>query len=179
MNYLVLDDVLPKTIADYVENEFINFPYYYLKNITTYSNEYMPGFSHSIADFNSNKGITGNGFELVQLLLQTFAEKASIVPNKILVARLFLQLPTIREACSNLPHKDLGVEHMVFLYYVTDSSGPTVLYDKTSKYDLQQNVIAKIEPKKGRGVFFNGKHYHNSSSPTTLNTRLILNVNFD
>ena len=179
MKYFILDDVLPKKFVDYVENKFINFPYYYLRNITDInSNEYMPGFSHQIADFYRNKGVIGDGFDLVQLLLYTFAQRTPIVPNNILQSRLFLQLPTVRETISNLPHRDVEIDHMVFLYYVFDSDGPTVLYDKTSRYDYEQNVLISIEPKKGRGVFFNGKYYHNSSSPTTKSTRLILNVDF-
>ena len=62
------------------------------------------------------------------------------------------------------------------LYYVNDSDGNTILYDKTiddipfeehypdEHYDL--NITHSITPKKGRVLFFDGRHYHAPSSPS-------------
>ena len=67
--------------------------------------------------------------------------------------------------------------HLVLLYYVNDSDGETILFDKTindiedpsmmyldEKY--QFNVVNKIMPKKGRILLFDGRTYHSASSPT-------------
>jgi len=67
--------------------------------------------------------------------------------------------------------------HLVLLYYVNDSDGETILFDKTindiedpsmmyldEKY--QFNVVNKIMPKKGRILLFDGRTYHAASSPT-------------
>jgi hypothetical protein len=76
--------------------------------------------------------------------------------------------------------------HLVFLYYVTDADGDTILYDKTiNDLDIDNiqnkdimykfNIKKKISPKKGRVLFFNGENYHSSSTPTK-NIRCIITL---
>ena len=67
--------------------------------------------------------------------------------------------------------------HLVLLYYVNDSDGETILFDKTAS-DIEDddtmyleerhqfNVVNKIIPKKGRILLFDGRTYHSASSPT-------------
>ena len=75
-------------------------------------------------------------------------------------------------------HVNKKIPHLVLLYYVNDSDGETILYDKTIN-DIEDdgviyldemhefNVANKIMPKQGRILLFDGKTYHSASSPTT------------
>jgi hypothetical protein len=73
-------------------------------------------------------------------------------------------------------HINFGMPHLVMLYYVNDSDGDTVIFDKTLD-DIPNgihypdeyctlNITHRISPKRGRVLFFDGKFYHASSSPT-------------
>jgi hypothetical protein len=77
-------------------------------------------------------------------------------------------------------HVNREEPHLVLLYYVNDSDGDTILFDKTiddikscekcdryldEKYEF--NIISKITPKQGRILLFDGKNYHSASSPTS------------
>jgi hypothetical protein len=73
-------------------------------------------------------------------------------------------------------HVNRDVPHLVMLYYVNDSDGDTILYDKTrEEIPLEVlwpdeycnlNITNRISPKKGRVLFFDGRTYHAPSGPT-------------
>ena len=103
--------------------------------------------------------------------------------------RSFLQLPlneTLlfkdRKHREDTPHIDIEQPHTVFLYYVNDADGDTVIYDYVSKNvkDVPNyediKMIKKITPKQGRVVVFDGMTWHSSTQPTQ-GPRCI--VNFD
>ena len=57
------------------------------------------------------------------------------------------------------------------IYYVNDSDGDTVFFDKNWK------VTERIAPEKGKFVLFDGNIFHASTSPQKTNVRLIININ--
>ncbi|MEM1087215.1 MAG: hypothetical protein AAGH90_05755, partial [Pseudomonadota bacterium] len=67
-------------------------------------------------------------------------------------------------------HTDDPNPHWVFIYYVNDADGPTCLFEGSE-------ITHRIEPKRGRGVIFEGKIEHSSSSPVESRYRCILNFN--
>jgi hypothetical protein len=75
-------------------------------------------------------------------------------------------------------HTDLKLEngglvpHLVCLYYVDDSDGPTYFYDD----DL--NLIKEISPQKGLAVIFDGDILHAGSNPIMHPFRFAININF-
>ena len=81
-------------------------------------------------------------------------------------------------------HVDFAFPHLVFLYYVNDSDGPTTILNKkcfmgNNKVfdDFEENdVIQRVDPKKGRAVIFDGLYYHAGGIPK--NTPRCV-VNFD
>jgi hypothetical protein len=84
----------------------------------------------------------------------------------------------------HLPHIDRDAPHLVFLYYVNDSDGDTVFFDKF----WQQGVIPKVDdlnealrisPKMGTGILFDGLQYHASSSPVESLYRCVINLTFE
>jgi hypothetical protein len=91
----------------------------------------------------------------------------------------------------NYPHVDVDREHMVGLLYLNDSDGDTVIYTETfdpqgpissrEHYDSITSFtkLVSITPEKGTFVFFNGKHYHSSSTPTAHANRVVVNFNLE
>jgi hypothetical protein len=78
---------------------------------------------------------------------------------------------------SQVPHIDLKYDdgkelpHVVFLYYINDSDGPTYFYNK----DLE--VISSIPPTMGTCVMFDGGTLHAGSTPNITPFRYALNIN--
>jgi len=78
---------------------------------------------------------------------------------------------------SQVPHIDLKYDdgkelpHVVFLYYINDSDGPTYFYNK----DLE--VISSIPPTMGTCVMFDGGTLHAGSTPKSTPFRYALNIN--
>ena len=61
-------------------------------------------------------------------------------------------------------------DHLVCLYYVMDSDGDTVFFDKMCESDERPsfkdcNIIKSVTPKQGRVVLFNGRRYHANNLP--------------
>lgn len=72
------------------------------------------------------------------------------------------------------PHKDSNRENFFsFLYYVNDSDGDTLFFDSDC------NVMRRISPKRGFGVFFNSNILHCAMYPkTNILPRVIVNMMF-
>ena len=70
----------------------------------------------------------------------------------------------------NVPHVDMHRDHMVILYYVTDSDGPTYFFE-----DDGRTIIKKVEPKRGRFIFFDGNIKHAGSHPIKSKYRIVIN----
>ena len=77
---------------------------------------------------------------------------------------------------SNTPHIDSRSDHDVLIYYVIDSDGPTILYNKQKGDDLR-GIKKKFtfHPKKGEILKFDGSIYHSSTPPRKNNLRCVLN----
>lgn len=140
-----------------------------------------PGFAHVI--FNDHGITVPETYNLTfPVAIQGF-KKANISWSKLRYARSFFQLPlTTHEGTSN-PHVDIpGEDHWVCLYYVNDSDGETVFFDKYNEhpndtlYHKEYNIIKKVKPQQGKAVIFNGRIYHANNLPRN-NPRFILNFN--
>lgn len=77
-----------------------------------------------------------------------------------------------------MPHVDMKydngdpVDHMVLLYYINDSDGPTYFFNES--YD----IVDSVKPKMGRAIVFHGSQLHAGSNPAFYPYRLALNINF-
>ena len=80
------------------------------------------------------------------------------------------------------PHLDRFEPHLVFLYYVCDSDGDTIIYDyKTEKegdvpFFEDVKELKRITPKQGRVVIFDGMYWHTAEQPTK-DVRCVINFN--
>jgi hypothetical protein len=163
----VIDDIISKDYADRIENLFlsINFPWYYIKDITDIGNQKRPAFTHQLYN---DKKVNSEVLEFLTPLIE-----ASGISGNLVQARSFLQMPLAYDFNTpDDPHIDLDYPHTVLLYYVKDSDGDTVLYGYDSLEETQ-----RVTPKKGRAVIFDGMLYHTALQPK-LDTRCIINFDF-
>jgi hypothetical protein len=171
---IIIDDVLPKTYADEIENTLFSpsFPWYYADDITYGQNagemEKTFGFFHMLYSSMERVSTYGSFFEPLYHIALSKAE-VDIHQPYIYQARTFLQVPSIKPRLYNNKHVDMVNPHLVVLYYVNDSDGDTHLFEGLE-------IIKKIEPKKNRVVIFDGSIYHSSGTPA-LNKRCVINFN--
>jgi hypothetical protein len=115
--------------------------------------------------------IRNPNYELYASVAQAVADRKNQKILAITNMRAHLQLP-IQLATLGIPHVDKHDLNpfSVIVYYVNDTDGETVLYrdDKTE--------LARISPKKGRCVVFDGNIYHKAGMPT-IDIRCIINYN--
>jgi hypothetical protein len=188
---IILDDVIPLQYQDAIEDFLlgeVTVPWYLVNDVTYIGttneeaniDKKYPGLSHL---FKNEEGHLDPFYDFFRPLAFTGCEKINFKINEIIRVRAFLQLPTYYPPRENNPHVDLRFSHLVCLYYVNDSQGPTNIYEQTFNELSTENVGStefilkqQVDPKKGRCVFFNGLHYHSSSSPNH-SKRCV--VNFD
>lgn len=197
---LIIEDAVPQAYANKIEELMLirDFSWFFRGDITYPDhalektgqlNEKRPGFGNLIYDINLG---AGNLFNFIAPIVLTTVEKYNIPFNQILQMRGFLSLPLLSTSLSRIdkPHIDNPLPHIVALYYVNDSDGDTIIFDKKYQYGIQNfydleaidpeniPILEKISPKKGKLVFFNGAHYHASSQPTA-GPRCVINFNLN
>ena len=83
---------------------------------------------------------------------------------------------------THVDHEQFYNGHRAYamVYYVNDSDGDTIIFDKKHGDEDKQNlnIIERISPKKGRAVMFPAHWFHTSTYPSKHNIRFILNINF-
>jgi len=186
---IVIDDCISEGYQRLIENELVSNknPWYFQRDIVkTQTTLGTPGLSHFFFDANSGGVLSPELYNLVLPIVFESTEKLGIKPNGILQARSFMHFPiadALKKEYDHI-HVDFDQEHIVCLYYVNNSDGDTLIFDKTTaevpygsdvdKYTF--NIVDRITPKRGRCVFFNGDKYHASSGPSS-DVRCIINFN--
>tara|TARA_B110000977_G_C11090784_1_gene496777 strand:- start:469 stop:1050 length:582 start_codon:yes stop_codon:yes gene_type:complete len=174
---VVLDDVIPVFLQDYfhgmilgkVDNEDI-YP------TVDFTVKYEP-----TAEEGGIAPLSFNHILKSSTRLSSHLENFSLIPSKaceylkynmkdILYGRIYLTLPYNSNLDYAKPHTDLKYKHYVVLYYVNDSDGDTVFFNKHNK------IIKRVTPKKGRVVVFDGSILHGGGIPK-ISPRAV--VNFD
>ena len=175
----VIDNVIPKKYQNYLETNILSrdFPWYFVPNITLATegeNQLSTdaiGLSHTFIDIET--GSMSFATEKLTPLLIRCCEKIGVKPKGVYWGRVFMTISNGR-VIRTLFHTDMDIPHLVCLYYINDSTGPTVMLSKTyeeftpeeiNAEDQSQFITHEIEPKKGRVVFFDGRHYHASTTP--------------
>ena len=69
-------------------------------------------------------------------------------------------------------HRDFDDPGCVYVYYVNDSDGYTILFDEAG------NVEAKVMPSAGHLVRMDSQQYHCMTTPVRTDRRLVINLNF-
>jgi len=189
----LIENVIDRDTQDNLEYIMFQtlFPWFYRSNFTEscdnifgYDYNTVPGFAHV---FSSENGAIGNFLEYTLPIIEGACGALDIEQYKILNARTFLQMPHKTPGLT-IPHIDMPTtEHIVILYYVLDSDGDTVLFDKThdlsnkqKKQDplLEADIFYRSTPKKGNALVFHGSNYHSHFLPVK-NMRCVINFNLD
>jgi len=200
---LIIDNCIPVKYQDEIENFLLvnDHPWCFQSDITL-SDTYLraldklhpdnkpsrrPGFGSMMFDPNTGRGTP---YHFLTPILYCAAEKANIDISQVDLLRGFLSMPVPADKENKIdkPHIDKSFPHLVGLYYVNDSDGDTLIYRETNVPLLDTQSISEVDsttltvarsvsPKKGRLVFFNGRHYHSSTQPT-IGPRCVLNFHF-
>ena len=185
----ILDNIIPKKQQEEIKNFMYGktFPWYFVSDITHLDNQHQsrPGHFHLMVD----KGKTNSDYISEIKKISDSVNKKIKKKLQMYQVRSFLQLPLNEKLLysdskhrEDTPHIDIEQPHTVFLYYVNDADGDTVIYDYVSKNvkDVPNyediKMVKKITPKQGRVVVFDGMTWHSSTQPTK-GPRCI--VNFD
>ena len=180
MGYEIRDNLISKGYQDFLEETFTeDFPWFYqFQEEENWDEEWMSSnFIHMIhiddSDWQPPLQKTQRYKDMVYPILLHALDKP--------VKELFRirAVMNIRGQISDKgypPHTDLSHPHLTMLYYVNDADGPTRLYDGNNEKS-PGNVIAEVEPKKGRILLFDGNVLHAGTS-TTSHRRMIVNFNF-
>lgn len=179
----IIDDVIPVQHQDYLSKFYTssNIDWKFQKDITfhpTHNNYdnveiFNPGFSNLMLTLGMQSLPL---YHTAAPILYAACNKLNLEPLQVIKARSFLQLPIANQFNSiNNPHIDTEIQHIVILYYITDSDGETIIYNETEESE-SYTIKETVKPKKGRCVVFNGNHYHSSSKPTN-NVRATININ--
>ena len=169
----VLDNFLTKSESNTLKDYFFDnkFEWYYQKNILdeTDTKENRMGFAHT---FMMSGKIKSKRYDVVKMI----SDKVNYHLNYDLTpfnVRSFLQIPLNKKLYKkpeDKPHTDITDKHTVYLYYINDCDGDTIIYDN------DKNIVNRITPKQGRIIIFDGKTYHSSSQPTR-GPRAVINYN--
>jgi hypothetical protein len=200
---IIIDNCIPKKYQDEIEDFLLvnDFSWCFQSDITL-SDMHLraldklhpdnkparrPGFGSMMFDPAHGRG---NPYHFLAPLIYCGAEKANIEVTQLDLIRGFLSMPVPanKENKIDKPHVDKSFPHIVGLYYVNDSDGDTLIYQETSVPAIDNRLVSEIDPstltvvksitpKKGRLVFFNGKHYHSSTQPT-IGPRCVINFHF-
>ena len=188
----IYDNIISKKEQEEIKKTLIfesqskNFGWYFLPDITKTGNKYQnrSGFIHI---FLREEKINSYFYKLIEPIITKTAKKIKIKIENILLARGFLQLPLNKDYVGkgvDTPHIDRTENHLVFLYYVCDSDGDTIIYNYRSKdkndipFFEDVKELKRITPKQGRVVVFNGLNWHTAEQPTK-DIRCILNFNIN
>jgi len=170
----IFDNIIDKSSLDKIENLFLSqdFPWFFIKKSSGKS-EKIKGFfdtvqfeHHFIRDSEVKSPLIHNVMSLLNW--DNIVKETNISP---FIIRMKSNLLLNTQKTPNTPHIDYNFSHTVLLYYVNDSSGPTIFYDNNFK------ILKEVSPKKGRMIIFDGSIYHSSTPPSTNDCRCVINFN--
>jgi hypothetical protein len=173
----LLDNFLPASLVNELEKVITHhqFPWFWRPS-TKYGieegNELSEDFQF-IHLIYYDAEVQSNIFELVQPLLQGFANSTNIAIKNIykIKANLLTKQTLSPEALQETVHIDVeGSNFLSIVYYVTDADGDTVIFDKNN------NVAQQVSPKKGSAVYFPSNLNHRATPPTDCKRRIVLNI---
>lgn len=181
----VFDDIIPPELQDKFHDMVMNSPSWSFVKDMSYSNGSLthPSFGFNMMFKHPQMGVTSPLYEAVAVpIANALLEKTGIEIKDIYANRAFLQVPLaarfVRQ--NNGVHLDTDLPHYACVYYFNTTDGDTIVYEQNIHNTVagSQNVEltehARVSPKKGRLVMFDGARYHCSSQPKDF-YRCILN----
>lgn len=161
-----------------------NFPWYLNNSATDPNNNnthYING-SEVYADFGFYHSLFKNNetYSDFSKLVFPIAFKIKDYLNATEVMRMRLDMTLYNpENKMHSPHVDWEEDHYSAIYYLNNSSGSTLIFDKKYNDKNCNNLKVKksIEPKENRLLLFDGRYLHTGHSPSNNNYRILINFN--
>ena len=202
---LLITDVVPKSFQDDIINRVqgVNhFPWFLLHrighpdhfNARVSANYVDPNITDDVGFFHMafDGDFVSPHFDFFKTILLFFSEKTNIQIGNLLRIRLRYTHKghDHTEGKYAPPHVDFntGQPYSTLVYYVNDSDGDTIIFDKifNPAEEIYNPVFAdplpelvRITPKKGSAIFFNGHRYHAGNYPITCSSRIVINFDFE
>ena len=167
MQIQVFDDLIPEHLVDYYElailgktpiaekmmNPIVDLKCRY-EGTGLEDGVFPLSFTHVLK---SHSALSSH-LENFGLIPQIVCSEVNKVLREILLARIYLLVPYRTNLEHYSPHTDLPFDHFVVLYYVNNSDGDTVFFDKDA-------IVKRVSPKRGRVVLFDGNILHGGGIP--------------
>lgn len=175
----ITDNFLPTFIFNRVSEMVKKSDFQWNCVPTSYTTDTHSAFVHNVGNYPP-----GEVSELSEVVALYICDKYNMDISQLRIIRYGLAHRE-HQYTIHTPHIDSTEPHYVGLLYLNDSDGDTILYKQ--KYVNGSNPFRKLEeldvdkrvtPKPNRLVFFDGRIYHSSSTPTNNQLRYALNFNF-
>jgi len=202
---LVIENVVPLQLQDAIIERVQgdrHFPWFLLHRIG-HPDYFGPGTTPNYTDPNITDDVgffhmafdgdhASPHYDFFKSILDFFAEKTDLTIKNILRIRLRYTHKGQNHSASKYapPHVDFnsGAPYYTLVYYVGDSDGDTIIFDKIfhpeqETYDPAFSdplpELVRVTPKKGSGLFFNGHRYHSGNYPINCSSRIVINFDFE
>lgn len=202
---LLIENVVPKTYQDAIVERVQgdqHFPWFLLHRIG-HPDHYGKGTTPAYVDPNITDDVgffhmafDGDSYspyyDFFRAVLEFFSEKTDIKIGGILRIRLRYTHKGTGHSPEKYaaPHVDFytGRPYYTLVYYVDDSDGDTIIFDKifNPNEEIYDPVISdplpellRVCPKKGMGLFFNGHRFHAGNFPIEYSSRIVINFDFE
>jgi len=187
----VIDDFLPQEKFEDYKKIHVDtyFPWFFMPSTTaTVSHDHLQGSTLENSVIREFPGLIHTFFENSQSNNSPYEDHAVGLLESI--TQHFCQDIVLKRMRSNLlypldrkndiehlkPHVDSMHQHMVGLYYINDTDGPT-------RFFAIDNDICKIthtvDSKQNRLIVFNGDKLHAGQCPQNAPYRMCTNINFE
>jgi hypothetical protein len=187
---IILDDLIEKELQNQIEDIMFNCDWKFnIDNTYDYNSKsfgmkyrkFLNPFEHDISpsittNILSNQKVFKLFYPIVEKTCNHINFKLENI-SRCIAGIQGVQVIREKSKVCNI-HVNQKTPHLVLLYYVNNSDGETLLFDKTiNDIDIidvmylnerrEFNVVNRIIPKQGRILLFDGRTYHSASSPTT------------
>lgn len=202
---LVITDVVPKSFQEDIANRVqgvnhfpwfllhrIGHPDYFDSNTKSYYTD--PNITDDVGFFHMafDGKTTSPHYDFFRTILEFFTEKTSIGVKNLLRIRLRYTHKGQGHTAEKYapPHVDFstGQPYSTLVYYVDDSDGDTIIFDKIFNpleetynpvFAEPLSELLRITPTKGSAVYFNGHRYHAGNYPINNSSRIVINFDFE
>jgi hypothetical protein len=185
----IYQNVLSQQTFAKITNEIFadSFPWYY--GDTAYSNKDSSIFGYSFFHMLFSEGEFKSPYgSMLEMALLNMLDTAGERIDKLIRLRLGM-ITVTSNTVFHPPHVDFDFPHRTGLFYFNNADGDTVLYNEKFNplaghdgYEYyKQNkmtVQSRITPTENTFVSFDGLQYHQSSTPTTVPRRIVMNINY-
>jgi hypothetical protein len=187
-----VDDAYAQGLLDYIKRQ----PFHFVENVNGFVHREKPK-APLLHDIDGDIGVFVAGLyshgqprpDFLLPLIETTARKLgmNVGPDHLIRAKANILPPLITKTANrlNLPHTDTNIPHVVFLYYLNDCDGDTVIFNQrrtaeTAKthivHDPDLAIARSFTPRRNSMLVFEGSWYHTSTVPTQ-GYRMVININ--